>query len=418
MSNGLAQKKWWLLLVIFGVVVWLCWPASSEPADANDPTTMFLPGKLGVFYRYFEGEFVGATGLSPWLARAIAGVLVIPLVWSIPRMTSFWSQQREKAIAVGLGVMIVFSAIMFGVTQRRNFDPKTGSVRKWYADTPEGRRFFDQDGYDPKYGVKLEPVSKEIVQVEYRQQNSLAPRRVNTSNLSESDIFDRITGAPRYWYHKTTEGEIELFDNEGRHPLERDLLKPITREIADEYQHQIDRQLKRQSEGQRLANQRRYVVASSRSQQPMLAIVAANGTNECDEPLADFVAKNLRLASGIVTTEGFLPAFVEDGLHQRLNRGERQVLVELNADQACEFVMLVTSTTKVDSINTDYPDLRSVQVKLEFQVWDCVRRIRKQRENLTAKGAGFSIDAARNKALERIGADLNELTWSFKEDSR
>src|SRR5438128_2335188 len=33
---------------------------------------------------------------------------------------------------------------------------------RWYADSPEGIRFFDSSGYDPKYGVKLRPGTPDL----------------------------------------------------------------------------------------------------------------------------------------------------------------------------------------------------------------------------------------------------------------
>lgn len=428
MAAGLVSqsKKWWIGLAVVAVaLLWLCWPSSQSSDVSQDPTMTLLPGKLGEFYRYFEREFVGATGLSPWLAKAVALLLVIPLVFAIPRMTSIWSENRQKGTAIGLAVIAAFSLLMFGLTQQRHFDLKTGQARQWYAETPEGRRYFDQPGFDPKYGLELRAVTPNIVQADYRQQQGLTPQRLQLVSLVETDLFDRVTGESRVWYHRAEDGRLELFNRDGRHPQDGQPLAPLTREVADDYERQQAAQQRLTAEKQQLAaekqrraDRQRYFATDTNRERPTVAILAVNDVGGWDEDAADFIARTLVIRAGTVSTDVFTRAFVTNGLFQRLGDGDAQVLIDLEAHQACDFVLLVHSTTTSERHDLDDPDLRTVRLTFNLQLWDCHQAARRQRERLSVKAAGFSIEAARTAALQRVAPALAEIQWSFQEKTQ
>jgi hypothetical protein len=58
-----------------------------------------------------------------------------------------------------------------------------------------------------------------------------APRRI-TANVSTIEFFDPISGRPRVWYYKASDGSYELFDARGFHPGSSEPLIPATKEVV------------------------------------------------------------------------------------------------------------------------------------------------------------------------------------------
>lgn len=56
-----------------------------------------------------------------------------------------------------------------------------------------------------------------------------------TSNLV---FFDPVNGKPRVWYYQKKDGQIDLFDRPGFHPIYQEELKPVNRFVIDKIQEQ------------------------------------------------------------------------------------------------------------------------------------------------------------------------------------
>lgn len=97
-----------------------------------------------------------------------------------------------------------------------------GKATKYYALTPEGYRFFDAPGFDPKYGIKLSPVTPEVAAL------------AENPTVQPKQYFDPLTGKPLAWYAKRPEG-IALFSMPGFDPVTGDKLRSITKEVAEAY---------------------------------------------------------------------------------------------------------------------------------------------------------------------------------------
>ncbi|OGZ02892.1 MAG: hypothetical protein A2430_02315 [Candidatus Liptonbacteria bacterium RIFOXYC1_FULL_36_8] len=138
---------------------------------------------------YFSESLHNGFGMDVWLARAIVVMLVVPFYFSVRMSTSLKKSERAQGI-VFLSVMLCLCFFaLFMHTGEQFFNHQTGEPIKWYAKTPEGYRFFDSPGYDPKYGIQLKPVGQEVVkEAENRQKQ--------TQVSQQNQVEEGITFAP------------------------------------------------------------------------------------------------------------------------------------------------------------------------------------------------------------------------------
>lgn len=190
----------------------------------------FFSGMKGL-YSYFTGKIINTTGVNPYLAKGIVIALMIPLLWSLGLTFSFRRRRRNIGYAIVAGYMVVFYLSMFVMTKDQKFDFSTGKAIKFYAQTPEGIRYFDAPGFDPKYGIPLKPVDPGIARSE--SLNTRPPTKLR----QPEKYFDYATNAPLVWYYEGPEG-IELYDQPGFHPKSAEQLKPITPDIVNKYENQ------------------------------------------------------------------------------------------------------------------------------------------------------------------------------------
>jgi len=210
---------------------------------------MYLLGIKGLF-GYFTGMIIGTTGANQYLAKAIVLVLMIPLLWSFKWTFSFSPQKRRTGYSILAGYMILFYASMFFLTKDQKFDFSTGKATKYYANTPEGKRYFDAPGFDPKYGIPLKPVDPNIARSDAF--NTRPPQKLE----DPKQFFDVATSEPVVWYYENADGKLEFFDQPGFHPKYGDELKPVTPQIVQKNERQA--MLKRDEEAKRTeASQKR-----------------------------------------------------------------------------------------------------------------------------------------------------------------
>jgi hypothetical protein len=182
-------------------------------------------------FSYFAGKVVN-TGVNPYLAKAIVLFLMVPLLWSFKWAFSFRSQRRKAGYAIIAGYIVLFYMSMFFLTREQKFDFATGKAMKFYAHTPEGIRYFDAPGFDPKYGIPLKPVDPGVARSQ--SLSTLPPKKLD----QPSQFFDFATKEPLVWYYKGADGTVEFFDQPGFHPKYAQELKPVTPEIVEEFEKQ------------------------------------------------------------------------------------------------------------------------------------------------------------------------------------
>jgi len=142
------------------------------------------------------------------------------------------------------------------------FDPRTGESILWFARRTRGAiELFDLMGFHPETGEELLPVTKEVAALWKDQSRRRPPKRVDPQTY---ELFDALSGEPRVWYWRESEGVYEFFDNPGFHPrsgdpliaLTREAVSKIFKEIESREQKAAEEKRKREEEARRLAEAR------------------------------------------------------------------------------------------------------------------------------------------------------------------
>ena len=106
--------------------------------------------------------------------------MLIPFLMGIRWYFFSIRNKRRKYIGAALVVtiIVIYNLGLYGVTKSSYFDFSKGKVTKWYASTPEGIRFFDSPGYDPKYGIELKPVTPQIIAGLEKKKRGMQPKEL------------------------------------------------------------------------------------------------------------------------------------------------------------------------------------------------------------------------------------------------
>ncbi len=201
---------------------------------------MYLFGIRGLF-NHFADKITTTTGTNQYLAKAIITLMMIPLLWSFKWTFSISSQKRRTGYSIVAFYILIFYVSMFFLTKEQKFDFATGKAMQYYALTPEGVRYFDAPGYDPKYGIPLKPVDQGVARSETFSKRP--PKKLD----EPQQFFDYATKEPLVWYYEGPDGTLEFFDQPGFHPKYGQELKPITPEIVNKYDNSVKKQSKNQN---------------------------------------------------------------------------------------------------------------------------------------------------------------------------
>ena len=203
---------------------------------------MYLLG-IKESFDYLSGKIISITGVNQYFAKAIVMALMIPLLWSFKWTFSISSQRRKTGYTIVACYTFLFFISMFFLTREQKFDFSTGQAMKYYAATPEGIRYFDAPGFDPKYGIPLKAVDATVAKKEALQNRP--PQKLDEPR----QFFDFVTREPLVWYYQGADGTFEFFDQPGFHPKYAQELKAITPEIVEKYEKQAA--LKKEEEEKR-----------------------------------------------------------------------------------------------------------------------------------------------------------------------
>lgn len=203
-----------VVIVVTGLLFYLFWISSN----------LILFQQL---WSYIVAKIVGVTGISQWLVKGIVILVLIPVLWVIPNL--FRSRYRKQATVIGLVYFSIFFLSMFFLSRDVNFAHSNKEALKWYALTPEGVKLYDSPGVDPVYGIKLEPVTPEVIQkLRLLQKGEFKP--IDPENVQ---FFNPITGEAQVWFYQYSDGNYEFYDKPGFHPVTGELLKPVTKDIVE-----------------------------------------------------------------------------------------------------------------------------------------------------------------------------------------
>lgn len=385
-------------------------------------------------YSFAVDSFTRTVGLNPWLVKATVVLLIVPFLWAMNRVLSF----RPKKRAAGIAVIVVYVSgyffAMYFATKEVYFSHAEGEVVKWYAATPEGYRFFDSPGVDPKWGIDLQPVTPELLRV---------VRTITPPPQDDDMFFDPTTGANLRWYSTEVSGAFKLFGHPGHNPATGDSLFPVTRDIARLYYEQIGRLARQdslkqettreeerirdsirgetvrqeQQEGRFRALRRRYVnqdnvLSTSKTD---LTIVVCERQGESlliDVDGSNQIGNQLRATGFEVFGSPFTDAFIRDGKMQELISGNGHILARLESGGLADFFIIGVSTERYFEPE-QLQGLHSCEYSVSLKVFDPRGALRSS-EVFSSTGVGISTAAAKVKAISQISPDVARSLESLK----
>jgi hypothetical protein len=371
-------------------------------------------------YSHYVDSVSNLTGLNKYLVKAAVILMLIPFFIGIKLyFFSFHKKRKYLGATIIVIVLLLYNLGLYGVTKRSYFEFSEGKVLKWYANTPEGIRFFDSPGFDPKYGTELKPVTPEIIANLEKTKRGQQPNRLTFDSLDEMEFFDRITGETRVWYYKDSFGEYEFFDSSGIHPTYGETLKPVTREILLQITEKLENDEKqRQEQTERLALEEakrdhdaylnRYLLSGSLLNHPQsneVAILVIERESSLVEEIDQEMASRLKSKGVNATASLFTGRFVSDGKFEKIFSGDADEIQKLELPKHCDQIVLGKSSVNFTQ-NLQMEDMISAKVTMEFRIISTKTGALEDRFTLSEVGVGFSRAAAKELAIERIAGSL------------
>ena len=379
-------------------------------------------------FGYALESITDATGASPYLVKGILVLVLGPFFLALREIGKLWPfraagvMSRKVAWAVAVAYVSAFFFTMYFASRDQYFHHNAGKVSatKFYALTPEGVRFFDTPGIDPKYGIELKPVTPQLLANLKKRELGLLPKPLVYKSPSEVAFFDSLTGEPKVWYHRNPAGQIELFSPGGFHPGYGEELKPVTREMVSEIERQAgDRATaeKREIEATEFAKRRaeadRYAgpaVAGGSGRKTAAILVLADGSGAA---LEEDVERALK-ARDVVAVRGFFkPSFVSEGRAAALLAGDWEVAQRLLLVERVDAVV-VGQVHSVFSASTEFEGLTTASTSLELKCLALASQQTCGQRTISVKGAGFGKGAALENALSNVRAPIEGAVRAFR----
>jgi hypothetical protein len=316
---------------------------------------------------------------------------------------------------------------MFFLSRGTYFGHTKGEAIKYYAMTPEGIRFFDSPGYDPKYGIELKPVTPDIMMKYQKRAMGMQPKKIEIVKINNTEFFDPITGDPKVWYYLDSNENYEFFNGPGFHPVYKVELQPVTTEIIQAYQKKLNeihetealaQQKKNQleKEQQQVSYLNKYLNLSIQNQpdfkEAAILIIDEDHKERNDLNriiIAYLESKNAKSLLGLFKTP-----FIQDGIFEKVFSGDSTKLKDLQVIKHADCVILgkISSNYKT---NPELQNVISAEIGLEIKVISCKNSVIIDSAYISEKGAGFSNADAENKAIEVMKEKIGDfLGKTFK----
>ncbi|MDD5528077.1 MAG: hypothetical protein PHO56_03855 [Patescibacteria group bacterium] len=184
-------------------------------------------------FNFFVLRFQSIFGMDIMAARFFSVIATSAIIIITPWIILFltFGKKKKELLFVGLFAFAVLVPGVYLGTANTFFDRTTGKPAKYYVKTLEGFKFSSSENFDPKFGVKFKPITAQIIKEYYLWEKT--GKMQGGLVVVPGKYFDAITGEPIAWYAKRADGEIQLFSLPGYDPVTGDLLKPITKEVAE-----------------------------------------------------------------------------------------------------------------------------------------------------------------------------------------
>lgn len=402
-------------------------------------------------YSYYVNSIHHLTGLNKYLIKAAVLLLIIPFILGLKWyfFSPFNKKRRYKGAAILIAIMILYNLSLYYFTRSSYFAFSEGKVLKWYAETPEGVKFFDAPGFDPKYGTKLKQATPEIIANLERKNRGMQPKPVAYHSIKEIEFFDSITRAPKVWYYLNPSGVYELFDNPGVHPTYGEPLIPITQQVVLQIKSKYDEDIQRrqeearkleeqkaaeervaffrkQEESRQLEEQRealereaflnRYLITSllNNPETQDVVVLVIDEDNKINHDVSQKITSLLKDKGLNLTTSLFTESFVIDGLFEKIFVGDANEVKNLELSKHSDRLILGKKKTDFTE-NPDLQNMITAKASVEIHVTSSETGTIEDSFTIEETGAGFSKSIAEGAAMERILAIISQkLSETFK----
>jgi hypothetical protein len=379
-------------------------------------------------------EFVEA-GHNPLLIRGVTVLAIIPFFWAVTSVVriGMWQRlsgkggpalRRRRIAMMVIGCYFAgYFFLLYAASRDTYFGATSGTAMKYYAITPEGVRFFDTPGTDPKYGIALRPVDSTTMVNLKRAELGQAPTRIILPLVDSTQFFDPITGDPRIWYHDEPTGDIELFTAPGVHPAYGVALRPVTPDVVRRLrQNAADVEAIESAaaaESARKATETKEAAERAQREQQIARLVNRDAAGRGPAVMAVSADGQLmgdlatRIASAIGGSSSlFRPAFASGGTFARAFEGDTQLLRPLVGGRNIASIVLVKADTEIGPAGVLDNDLMRARVQLEARV--VVPTDGYSSHVVTARGIGASFDKS-EAVMKALAAAEKELVARLRQ---
>lgn len=395
-------------------------------------------------FNFVVEKFVDATGMSIFLVKGILVIVLIPFfvaLREIAKIPLFKAVGRlSKPVAYGIVACYVsayFLAMFF--TTKDTYFHHTGNkvvATKYFAITPEGIRYFDTPGIDPKYGITLRPATPEMVANEERRKRGNIPKPMVYGSISDITFFDPLNGEPLVWFSQTPNGELTLYSSSGWDPTSKQELKPVTPQIVEAFRQQQQGAEAKKQAGERQAQEAvksaaiegekaraesqergfrdKYVNPAVRKNSGRKGVgLLLLGDSESSGSLQDSVSASLQ-EKGVELVDGlFRPEFLRDGSAAQFFGGDLALAKRLRLNEKVDAVLLVRATHRTASVGDVGEGLRTTTLNLDMKCIDVVNLRTSGSRSVSVKGVGFSDSEALRASLGNARAEIQKFVKSL-----
>jgi hypothetical protein len=394
--------------------------------------TFLLPRAVfHLIFGHVVQNIIRVSGLSHWLVKGIVILSLIPLFWALCelfkirfrinlfRKKPVISRKKFARLIVIVYIGLYFLS-MFFLSKDSYFDYYNGEPLKWYAETPEGLRFYDSPGYDPVYNNKLKPTTPGIIEKYKKQQLNMYPKRIILTSVEGVEFFDSISGKPKIWYYQDTEGSFEFFDGPGFHPTYNAELKPVTpgiiinlkkkiRESQEKTAGEKEKTEEEKGRQKHLAYRQKYInpFVTNPPGLKEVAILAVDEKRREEHNIERKLFSILKLHGKNPVLTIFKKPFIDDGLFEKVFSGNLDIIKALALNNHVDYIILVKKSSKFkknpqvwDGISSDL----TIQVKIITT--NPIRVVNST--SISTIGPGFSNEEAEKNAIDKAYNDLQE----------
>jgi hypothetical protein len=388
---------------------------------------------------FVVGGLASRSGLSPFLVRGFVILVTMPFFWAVAKYTYglFWLRGLGPSLRLyrnPYGLIIVAYAGLFYLAMY--FASRDSYAYKWCADTPEGIRTFDGPGIDPIYGLPLKPCTfEQIVVIRRGLKGFSGAKRVEIQNPRQFEFIDTITGNPRVWIYKTSDGGYEFYDRPGKHPRTGEDLRPVDREtvqdllrlqdLADAQQATKELQARQHEAELEAAAQKRehqaflerYIntVMVKRSGTRVAAIVILKQGEDSFSSVEAALVTLLSQQQIEPASSFFKPSFVLEGRAPKLLAGDWSEATQLELSSRIDYVVS-GSAAAAYSPSPQSEGLITANFQVELKCLNVVARRVCGSRVVNTTGAGYTKVAALENAITNAKPDLEAFVKALQLD--